>query len=74
MLLLADTYFSLGAYEDAASMYKLARDDFSADKSVHHVAYCLLMLIVQKSVAQASKTRERKEYIDQLHSMIMSVK
>ena len=72
MLLLADTYFALGAYEDAAGVYKMAKDDFNADKSLHHVAYCLLMLIINKSVAQASKTKERKEHIDQLHMMIIS--
>jgi hypothetical protein len=72
VLLLADTYFSLGAYDEAVSMYKMARDDFKADKSTMHEAYCLFQIIMRLSITQPVKVKERKEYIDQLHHLILS--
>ena len=72
ILMLADTYFSLGAYDEAVGMYKLVKDDFKSDRSPSRKAYCLFQLIMRLSISQPIKVKERKEYIDQLHHLILS--
>jgi hypothetical protein len=44
LLLLADMAFAIKDYDSAMSHYKLARDDFRADKSILHVAYTSMMI------------------------------
>lgn len=57
-LLLADTAFMIKDYETAASMYKLVRDDYRADKSNLHLSYTLLMIAACQIITEPHKYRE----------------
>lgn len=43
-LYLGDLSFCMKDYETALSMYRLVKDDYKADKSMHHLAHTTLMM------------------------------
>jgi hypothetical protein len=70
-LLLADTAFMVRDYETAASMYKLVRDDYKADKSILHLAYSLLMIAACQLVAEPHKYRETQSYLEAMSQCLV---
>jgi len=69
-LLLADTCFSIGDFENAAQHYRSVRDDFRADKSNAHLLHCTLMLALCHCHLQPNNVHERREYLDTISQLL----
>jgi hypothetical protein len=71
-LYLADLSFVLKDYETAASMYRLVRDDFKADKSTLHYAHVTLMMAACLVLDQSSKpsAKDIHSLLDTLSSIL----
>ena len=69
ILLLADCSFIVKDYENALSMYKLVKDDYSADKSTLHLAHTTLMIAVCTYILDTGR-RDVKHYLESLSQLL----
>ena len=74
-LLLADTCFAIGDFENAATHYRAVREDFRADRSVTHVLHCTLMLALCQchTNPNPASLQERREHLDTISQLLPSV-
>lgn len=69
ILLLADCSFIVRDYEGALSMYKLVKDDYSADKSMLHLAHTTLMIAICTYFLDTGR-RDVRHYLESLGQLL----
>eukprot|EP01035_Chromulina_nebulosa_P018359 gene18359-24055_t len=72
ILLLADTSFIVGDYENAISMYKLVRDDYKSDRSNLHLAHTYLMIAISYMIYEPQRLREIQSQLEALTQLFVT--